>query len=148
MRQLGMVFVLAGAAVAMSCSRGTEPGTTKVGSASTADARPAEAAADAAPIGVDEFMKNVEALRGEVVVEGVVSAVAEKERQVALIDLAEFERCSVVTCAESTLPVRWSGELPTVTERVRVRGKVEEDSGKLIFVAASADKLPPGAPEQ
>lgn len=94
--------------------------------------------------GVDEFMKNVDANRGEVLVEGVVSAVEATDRRVALIDSAEFEHCGVVTCAENTLPVRWAGELPAVKERVRVRGKVEEEGGKLVFVAASAEKLPAG----
>lgn len=94
--------------------------------------------------GVDEFMKNVDANRGEVVVEGIVSAVEATDRRVALIDSAEFEHCGVVTCAENTLPVRWAGELPAVEERVRVRGKVEEEGGKLVFVAASAEKFPAG----
>jgi len=96
-------------------------------------------------LGVEEFMRSVDSHQGEVVVEGVVSAVSTSERRVALIDTGEFEHCGVVTCAEYTLPVRWSGELPAVEDRVRVRGSVGDEGGKLVFVAVETVKLGDGA---
>lgn len=101
----------------------------------------AHAAATPASIGVDELMKNVDKHRGEVVVEGIVSA-AEQGR-VSLIDVGEVEKCGVTTCAELTLPVEWPGTPPMVKQRLRLRGKVREADGKLVFAAEKLELVEP-----
>ena len=95
------------------------------------------------PLGVEEFMKHVDRHRGEVRVEGVVSAASAKDRKLALIDVKEFKECGVVTCAEYTLPVRWTAEMPALKDRVIVEGKVEELEGKLVFVARLLSRVEP-----
>ena len=92
------------------------------------------------PIGVDELMKNVDKHRGEIVIEGIVSAAA--QGRVSLIDCGELEKCGVVTCAELTLPVEWSGAAPAVKQRVRLHGKVREAEGKLVFAADKLEAVP------
>ncbi len=86
-------------------------------------------------VGVDQLMNNVDKYRGTITIEGVVSAVSPKDRVLSLIDTQEFKKCAVVTCAKLTLPVRWSGTMPSVKEQVRVEGEVKESRGKLIFEA-------------
>ena len=63
-------------------------------------------------LGVDTFMRNVDRHRGVVQVEGVVSAISEKDQTLALIDTREFQECGVTTCASLQLPVRWEGVSP------------------------------------
>lgn len=102
-----------------------------------------------AVLGVEAFMKNVDAHRGPVRVRGVVSAVDAATRTLALIDSAEFEKCQVTSCAELALPVRWTGPMPAVEETVEVEGQAEEDGGKLVFVATKVETVssPKGGPE-
>jgi hypothetical protein len=91
-------------------------------------------------LGVEGFMKDVDNYRGKVSVEGVVSAVAVTNQMLAMIDLREFQTCGLKQCAEFTLPVRWTGTMPAVGQAVRVEGEVQEDSGKLVFVAQAVEK--------
>lgn len=90
-------------------------------------------------IGVDELMRNTDRYRGdqELVVEGVVSAVGDGE--LAIIDCGEWDECGVLSCAELTLPVQWSGIKPKTEQRVRLHGLVRETVGKLVFVATRLD---------
>lgn len=106
-------------------------------------AAPPEQTSTSKPLGVDDFMKHVDDHKGEVTIEGIVSAVSESDNRVALIDVAEFERCKDVTCAQYTLPVQWSGELPAVEDKVLIRGKIETTDGKLVFVGAPVAKSIP-----
>lgn len=106
----------------------------------------AEPVAAPDPIGVDELMKNVDKHRGDVVVEGIVSAAA--QGRVSLIDCGELEKCGVVTCAELTLPVEWTGKSPDVKQRVRLHGKVRESEGKLSFAADKLEVVPAPAAKE
>lgn len=102
---------------------------------------PAEKGGPQASVGVDDLMRNVDRYRsGPVRVEGVVSLASSTDQTITLIDNREFERCGL-GCAELMLPVRWSGSMPAVREAVRVEGEIQEDGGKLIFVARSVDRL-------
>lgn len=93
-------------------------------------------------LGVEEFIKGVDSHRnGAVLVEGVVSAVSPDNHLLALIDTGEFQKCGGITCAQLTLPVRWSGPMPLEREIVRVQGAVQETDGKLIFVAQGLEKV-------
>jgi hypothetical protein len=92
-------------------------------------------------LGVEAFMRNVDDHRGTVRVEGVVSAVAAADRTLTLIDVAELKRCGVVTCAPLSLPVRWNGPMPSVPDVVRLTGEVQDQHGKLIFLASTLEKL-------
>lgn len=93
------------------------------------------------PIGVDELMQNPELHSGVVRVRGVVSAVGEEDQSLALIDLAEYEDCAVTTCASLALPVRWFGTPPEVERVVELIGDIQDESGKLIFVATDLKLL-------
>lgn len=94
-------------------------------------------------LGVEALMKAPKRHRGSVQVEGVVSAIAPKQQTLALIDTAEFQKCSTVECAPLALPVRWTGRMPTVTSAVRVGGEIQGSGGKLIFVARTLEKMKP-----
>lgn len=98
-------------------------------------ASPATAPA-ASVLGVNEMMKNVDRHRGHVRLQGVVSAVAPQNQSLALIDTSEAKACGAAGgCAELTLPVRWTGAMPTVGQSILLSGSVEESNGKLLFAA-------------
>lgn len=100
-------------------------------------------ASSKAVLGVEEFMRDVDNHPGQVRLEGVVSAVAAEERALTLIDVAELERCGVVTCAPLSLPVQWNGEMPAVRDVVVLNGEVAESGGKLFFLANSLERIEP-----
>ena len=104
---------------------------------------PAQHATSEAVLGVEEFMREVDNHPGQVRLEGVVSAVAAEERALTLIDIAELERCGVVTCASLSLPVQWDGEMPAVRDVVVLKGEVAEYEGKLFFLAHSLERMEP-----
>ena len=91
-------------------------------------------------LGVQEFMKNVDRHRGQVRVEGVVSAVSPADQALSLIDIQEFKDCSVTTCAPLTLPVKWQGPWPAIRDVVQLEGEVRESGGKLFFQAKRLQK--------
>jgi hypothetical protein len=103
----------------------------------------AQPATSKAVLGVEEFMREVDNYPGQVRLEGVVSAVAAEERALTLIDVAELERCGVVTCAPLSLPVQWNGEMPAVRDVVLLKGEVSESEGKLFFLAHSLERIEP-----
>ncbi len=71
---------------------------------------------------------------------GVVSRRDTAKGTFSLIDRAEYSKCRSVSCAPASLPVRWAGALPVVTECVRVTGAVRETKeGKFLF-AESVEK--------
>lgn len=139
MKNLPLLTILVGVAVTAGTgaafAQGTPAAPTTPAPASTPAAQP-EAKEAPKPLGVDELMKDVDKHRGEIDVEGIVSAAA--KGRVSLIDTGEVEKCGVTTCAELTLPVEWAGKSPEVKQRIRVHGKVTEAKGKLVF---AADKL-------
>lgn len=93
-------------------------------------------------LGVDRLMKEPEKHPGALVVEGVVKTASKKDQTLALIDVAEYRKCRVVTCSLLALPVRWAGELPAVLDIVRVEGEVTTVSGKMLFAARKLEKVP------
>ena len=101
-----------------------------------------EAAKTNAVLGVEKLMKDVDRYRGPVQVEGVVSAVSATNQTLALIDVREFQECGLAKCAELTLPVRWTGAMPTVGQAVRAAGEVQKSNGKLVFAASAVEKVP------
>ena len=71
---------------------------------------------------------------------GVVSRRDAAKGTFSLIDRAEYTKCRSVSCAPASLPVRWTGALPGVTESVRVKGAVRDTKeGKFLF-AESIEK--------
>lgn len=101
------------------------------------DARSGARDTGAAAVGVDDFMRHPERHPDQVEVEGVVSTVSSDGGFLTLIDASEYQECGVVNCASLSLPVRWDGEMPSIAERVRVGGHVQESSGKLFLQAQS-----------
>ncbi len=92
-------------------------------------------------LSIDDFMKNVDRYRGQVILEGVVSTVAPEQQAISLIDRGEFQACNVTTCAQLTLPVQWRGPMPAVRDLVRIEGQAQEVKGKLMFVADKLEKV-------
>ncbi|MBI3427899.1 MAG: hypothetical protein HY011_33670 [Acidobacteria bacterium] len=92
-------------------------------------------------LGVENFMRNVDRYRGRVQVEGVVSSVSATNQTLGLIDVREFQTCGLEKCAELTLPVRWTGAMPTVGQAFRANGEVQKEKGKLVFVAKTLEKF-------
>lgn len=143
------LIVFVGLVVAVSCARGPESDQARGGldgdspTAQASISNPSQRV-----VGVEDLVRNVDSYTAEVLVEGIVSAVAPEEKRVAVIDVAEYEHCGVTSCAAYTLPVRWAGELPAVAERVRIRGRVATEGGKFLFVAAEAVTLPAGRPSR
>jgi hypothetical protein len=81
-----------------------------------------------------------ETLPPQVDVVGVVSRRDAGRGAFFLIDRAEFSKCRSVSCAPASLPVRWKGPLPGVSESVHVRGAVRDTKeGKFLF-AESVEK--------
>ncbi len=104
-------------------------------------ARNAALAAPAGLLGVEELMQKPEDHPGRVRVQGVVSDVQPDNHLVVLIDRKEWEECGEVGCASLSLPVRWAGTMPHVEEGVSVSGQVEEQAGKLVFVAEALERV-------
>jgi len=94
-------------------------------------------------LGVDEFMKNVDRHQGTVRLEGVVSALAKDRQALLIVDTREFQACGVITCAQLTLPVRWTGPMPSLRNIVRLTGEVQQISGKLLFNARTLEEVVP-----
>ena len=92
-------------------------------------------------IEVDEFMTNVNRYQGPVRIRGVVSAVSPNRQMIGLIDKKEFDSCKIVTCAQLTLPVFWTGRMPQVKNTVLIEGEVKEKERRLIFVAQTVKKV-------
>ena len=71
---------------------------------------------------------------------GVVSRRDAAKGTFALIDRAEYSRCRSLSCAPASLPVRWTGTLPGVSQSVHVKGSVRDTrEGKFLF-ADSVEK--------
>lgn len=139
MKNLPVLAIIVGVAVAAvadaAFAQGTPAAPTTPAPASTPAAKP-EAKEAPKSLGVDELMKDVDNHRGEIDVEGIVSAAA--KGRVSLIDCSKVECGDPGCCTPLTLPVEWSGKAPEVKQRIRLHGKVRETKGKLVFVA---DKL-------
>ncbi len=83
---------------------------------------------------------SAKSLPPQIDVVGVVSRRDAAKGTFSLIDRAEFSKCRLVSCAPASLPVRWTGALPGVTESVRVKGGVRDTKeGKFLF-AESVEK--------
>ncbi len=80
-------------------------------------------------------MKNPEQYAGSVTIQGVVSRIFPKDKMIALIDIQEVKECRVITCANLTLPVKWSGDMPEPAETVQISGRIEKEDNKMIFIA-------------
>jgi len=95
-------------------------------------------------LGVDQLMKEVDRHKGPIRVEGIVTAVVQDKKMVALVDIEQFKKCGVLTCPTYlVLPVLWSGGMPSLKDAVIVEGQVKESGGKLVFEAKNLEKLAP-----
>ena len=100
---------------------------------------PAERVAAAAPQEVQAIL-TAKSLPARIDVVGVVSRRDTAKGTFSLIDRSEFSRCRSVGCAPASLPVRWRGTLPGVTESVHVKGTLRDTKdGKYLF-AESVEK--------
>ena len=91
--------------------------------------------------GVNELMQSDSLPSGLVQLEGIVSGASPEEQRMALIDVSEFQACGVTTCASLYLPVQWNGPLPKIEEQVQIKGRIQDESGNLIFVAEALQKV-------
>ena len=81
-------------------------------------------------VGVDAVAKDPKAHAGLVAIEGVVGQVFKSRGSFTMIDVAEFEQCGTVDCAEYSVPVQvpkeeFEGELPKSEETVVAIGDVQ-----------------------
>ncbi len=114
---------------------------------------PTPAAAANAPaekipsVGVDALMKAPDTYKGTVRVRGVVSAVFPKQQKLGLLDAIYLTCCSSPCGGPQALPVKWTGDMPTVKTLVLVTGDIRRTGEKLELVAKSIDKIrqPDGA---
>ncbi|MEK7812993.1 MAG: hypothetical protein AAB296_04465 [Candidatus Desantisbacteria bacterium] len=77
-------------------------------------------------LNVDDVAADPAAYKGTITVKGVVYSMNTSQKLFTMIDLREYERCKVVTCATKYLKVRWSGNLPVKEKKVMVIGKLRE----------------------
>ena len=60
----------------------------------------------------------------------------------AVIDLAEYASCKVVSCSQYQIPISYAGDLPAVEASVTVTGHLTQpEPGRFLF-QASALELP------
>lgn len=104
---------------------------------------PTPVSAPGKALGIEALMKNVDSHRRRIAVEGVVSALSPTNQMLGLIDVREFQTCGLEQCAEFTLPVRWTGTMPTLGRTVRAEGEVQETRGKFVFVAQTLEERGP-----
>jgi hypothetical protein len=90
-------------------------------------------------IDVDGFMRSNHRPGQAASVQGVVARVDAPKQMLALIDKAEFEECSMTTCATLYLPVRWEGTMPAEKDIVVARGEIATEGDKLVFVASAIE---------
>ncbi len=131
---LGVIIVLAAATLSWYLLHRTE---------SASFATPTALDGSGLTLGVEDLMRHTENCSGSVRVKGVVSSVAPDQQMLSLIDMKEWDECGVVSCAALTLPVHWTGDLPTVRDIVIIAGTVGNSDGKLVFVAQAVEKVPP-----
>lgn len=96
-------------------------------------------------VGVEELMKHRSRYKGPVTVKGVVSQVLPSEHLVQLIDQKEFEECNSASCSGLSLPVRWSGAMPSRKQLVLVNGTIGSEGGESVFMAESITIPKPAA---
>lgn len=97
---------------------------------------------------VESFMEGSPQAGGLVRIRGVVSEIRPDRKLLSLVDLSdrdELLESGKTDCV--TLPVRWSGAMPALHQAVLVEGRVQEEAGKLVFVASSLAPLPVEAPQ-
>lgn len=94
-------------------------------------------------LSVDSVAARPEHFSGRISVLGVVSHVSPKDRVVVLISEEEFAACRTA-CPIAALPVRWPGILPSMNDRVLVRGRVEKTKRGFLFRGDSAKTLTSG----
>lgn len=87
----------------------------------------------AVPFEVDAVM-SAKSLPSTLEVVGVVAKRNASAGTFSLIDREEFRKCQSVSCANFLLPVRWSGQLPSIASVIKVRGTIRgAKEGKFLF---------------
>lgn len=91
---------------------------------------------------VGELAAKPEDFKGEILLRAAVAAVKESEGVMSVIDAREFKSCGVVTCAESYLPVKFTGKLPQTKTIVEITGHVGKTGKGFVFEASRVDVVP------
>ena len=96
-------------------------------------------------VGVDAVAKDPKGHAGLVAIEGVVGKVFQGRGAFTLIDVAEYEQCGTVDCAEYTVPVQvpkeeFEGELPKSEETVVAVGDVQPTEKGYRFVVQEVQR--------
>ena len=87
---------------------------------------------------VESFMENVERHPANVRIRGTVVETRPEKQLFSLADLNDREellQTGKTQCV--TLPVRWTGAMPSPRSSVIVEGRVEETDGRKLFLATS-----------
>ena len=123
---------------------GLLPATVALAGEAAGEKRQAAAASPSGPLfDVERFVEGDPEVRGPLRIRGVVGQVRADRKLFALVDLSDREElleAGKTKCV--TLPVRWSGSMPVLHQAVLVEGTVQDEAGRLVFVASSVAPLP------
>jgi len=84
---------------------------------------------------VDEIAKGPGVFQNEFVLRGAVAGIRKTEGVFAVIDAREFKLCGVLTYANNTIPVKFTGDLPAPRSIVEITGRVVKDKKGLVIAA-------------
>ena len=97
---------------------------------------------------VESFMEGNPEAGLRVRIRGVVGEIRPDRKLLSLVDLSDRDELLESGKTECvTLPVRWAGAMPALHQAVLAEGHVQEEAGKLVFVASSLAPLPVEAPQ-
>ena len=97
---------------------------------------------------VESFIEGNREVGGLVRIRGVVGEIRRDRKLLSLVDLSDRDELLESGKTECvTLPVRWSGVMPALHQAVLAEGRVQEEAGKLVFVASSLTPLPVEVPQ-
>ena len=109
---------------------------------------PARATRGEPVLDVEPFMEGNPRAGNLLRIRGLVSEIRPERKLLSLVDLSDREElleAGKTRCV--ALPVRWSGAMPALHQAVLAEGRVQEEGGKLVFVASSLAPLPVEAPQ-
>ena len=92
---------------------------------------------------VAELAAEPDRYKGEIILHGIVRGVNEKEGVFGLADAAECVECTTSSCpAPTTVPVKFSGELPAAKASVTLTGSIVKTEQGMVFHAERMKSSP------
>jgi hypothetical protein len=88
-------------------------------------------------LNVDDIALDPSVYTGKISVAGAVSFVYPSQDNFVIIDIKEYDKCGVVTCAINHLTVSYQKQLPNVKDRVIINGELVKTNSGYILNAES-----------